>query len=80
MAAPLGRRKAPARAPTAAGALPEMIAIFPEGRCERAETSAKMWTRGQGFEQPRAILALARPASYVTISSPKTIRELSHVD
>jgi hypothetical protein len=72
MGAPPGGRKAPA--------LHGMIAIFRKGGPARPETSPEMWTREKGFEQNAGNLALARTASYVTISSPKTIRELSHVD
>jgi hypothetical protein len=57
-----------------------MIEIFRKGWPQRAEISAQMWTPGQGIEYGPAILPLARSASYVTISSPKTTRELSHVD
>ena len=71
---------AESRRPALARALHRMIAIFRKGWPQRAETSREMWTRGQGFEQAGGILPLARSASYVTISSPKTIRELSHVD
>ena len=80
MAAPLGLRKALARLASAAVHAAPYSRIFTLGMARKAETPPEMWTRGQGFEHRGAILALARSASYVTISSPKTIRELSHVD
>jgi hypothetical protein len=83
MAAPLNLRKALTwQAPPPAGrrrfcGIRNDITL---GRPKTAETSPEMWTRRQEFEQHSSILPLARFASYVTISSPKTIRELSHVD
>jgi hypothetical protein len=74
------RSGAESRRQAVARALHRMIATFREGWPRRAEISAEMWTLGQGIEHGPAILLLARSASYVTISSPKTIRELSHVD
>jgi hypothetical protein len=84
MAAPLGRRKAPLPGRQPPSGRRQRFAQnggdLPQGTAGEAEISPEMWTPGQGFEQGGGILPLARSASYVTISSPKTIRELSHVD